>query len=479
MYDAPTPTDLAPGNYTLVEGVALGEYRIESKIGEGGMGTVYAAIHPVIGKRVAVKVLKRAFCEELRTVERFVDEARAVNRIQHPNIVDIFAFGEMPDGRLYMVMELLEGESLRARMERGKPAFPDALAIIEALARALAAAHEQSIIHRDIKPENVYLLDAPGESPRVKLLDFGLAKLIRDPQMSLTATGELVGTPQYISPEQARGSAVDGRADIYSLGCVAFELVTGRPPFLATSAMEVVAKHLMEEPEPPSRYARALPRALDATIFATLDKDPARRPSLAELCRVLANPDARPPRRRAPWVLAGALGLVVLAGGVTYYEAERGGHTPVASAAEPAPKPTPPAPAAAPEPVPNAPMVVVAEAPAPPPRRAPPARASKATIVKKPAAAVSEGRLQLTLRGARGAIAVDGTSYGTAGELALALAPGPHRVAVTFPNEATRVVTVQVSAGEVTRRDVTAMYVGAPKGDELLNPNSVGPGSKR
>jgi len=478
MYDAPTPTDLAPSNYTLAEGVALGEYRIESKIGEGGMGTVYAAIHPVIGKRVAVKVLKRAFCEELRTVERFVDEARAVNRIQHPNIVDIFAFGEMPDGRLYMVMELLEGEPLRARMERGRPAFPDALAIIESLARALAAAHEQGIIHRDIKPENVYLLDAPGEPPRVKLLDFGLAKLIRDPQMSLTATGEMIGTPQYISPEQARGSAVDGRADIYSLGCVAFELVTGRPPFLATSAMEVVAKHLMEDPEPPSRYARALPRALDATIFAMLDKDPARRPSLAELCRVLANPDARPPRRRAPWVLAGALGLVVLAGAVVINEATRGGHTPVASAAAPAPKPTPAPPATPPEsppPVPSAPVIAV---PAAPPRRAPPVHAAKPATVKKPAPA-AEGRLQLTLRGARGAIAVDGVSHGTAGELSIALAPGPHRVAVTFPNEATRVVTVQVSAGEVARREVTAMYVGAPKGDELLNPNSVGPGSKK
>ena len=173
-------------------------------------------------------------------------------------------------------------------------------------------------------------------------------------------------------------------------------------------------------------------------------------------------------------MLAGALGLVVLAGAAVYYEASGGGHTPVASAAEPAPKAAPPAQPAPPEsrpPLPSEPSIAA------PPRRAPPVRARPATA-KKPAAA-SEGRLQLTLRGARGAIAVDGTSYGTTGELSIQLAPGLHRIAVTFPNEATRVVTVQVSAGEVTQRDVTAMYVGAPKGDELLNPNSVGPGSKK
>ena len=154
-----TPPPVAPPvrNVELPSGMTLGEYRIEDKIGEGGMGMVYAATHPVIGKRAAIKVLRKELCDDPRTLERFVDEARAVNQIGHPNIVDVFAFGTLPDGRSYFVMEWLKGETLRARVARGRLDHLEACTILRALARALEAAHDKGIIHRDLKPDNVFL----------------------------------------------------------------------------------------------------------------------------------------------------------------------------------------------------------------------------------------------------------------------------------------------------------------------------------
>jgi eukaryotic-like serine/threonine-protein kinase len=478
---SPTPTQHAGDSYEIEAGVMLGEYQIEGKIGEGGMGTVWSAIHPVIGKRVAIKILKRELCQDAVTVERFIDEARVVNQIQHPNIVDIFAFGEMPDGRRYLVMELLKGETLRARIERAPPTVEEAIAIIRALAHALAAAHAKGVIHRDIKPDNVFLVGKFGNPSDVKLLDFGLAKLAREEQMTLTATGELVGTPQYISPEQAKGLSIDVRADIYSLGGVAFELLASRPPFLATSAMEVVAKHLMEAPSRPSQFSRVVPGALDDVVLAMLAKDPSGRPSLSELCRVLDAPDApvRHPRVRWPFValavaaLATATLLVVGRRDTLPADAARPSAPPPTAAAAPAPPPTP---------------VVTPTPPAPPPpRQAAPPRATIAKpkpVARKPATpaapaapapgVVTDGKLQVVLRGARGVITIDGRSFGMQSELAVSLPAGAHRVSVKFPNEVERTVTVHVVAGEVARREVTALYDGAPKGDELLNPNSLG-----
>jgi len=207
----PTPTHRhasAPAreDYDLEPGTALGEYRIEGKIGQGGMGVVFSAVHPLIGKRAAIKILKKELCADPHTLERFVDEARVVNEIGHPNIVDIFAFGEMPDGRSYFVMEWLKGETLRARIARGKLAPAEVGQIVRPLARALEAAHEKGVIHRDLKPDNVFLVDVRGEVATVKLLDFGIAKLARnDHRVEKTATGAIVGTPQYIAPEQAKG----------------------------------------------------------------------------------------------------------------------------------------------------------------------------------------------------------------------------------------------------------------------------------
>ena len=282
--------------FTLEHGTALGEYVIESRIGEGAMGVVFSAVHPTIGKRAAIKVLRTELCEDAQQVERFVDEARVVNQIGHPNIVDIFAFGEMPDGRRYFVMELLKGETLRDRLRRGRMSIEEAGAVIRPLARALEAAHEAGIVHRDLKPENVFLVKIREDVPQVKLLDFGVAKLNNSAhRMYKTNAGEVVGTPMYIAPEQARGGAgVGAQADIYALGAIAFELVCGRPPFLAGNTFEMITAHLMETPPVPSSLVAELPPELDDLLLAMLAKDPAARPSLAEVRQRLGSTDQTP-----------------------------------------------------------------------------------------------------------------------------------------------------------------------------------------
>src|SRR5262245_9326938 len=198
-------------------GMMVGEYRILARIGVGGMGVVFAAEHPLIRKRAVIKVLRKELCTDPGAIERFIDEARVVNQIGHPNLVDIFSFGQVPDGRHYLVMEWLKGETLASRLERGRLAFDEACAVLRPLARALEAAHRAGVVHRDLKPDNIFLVDNPGELPTVKLLDFGIAKLANtDHRMEQSVSGALVGTPLYISPEQARAVDVDHRADIYS-----------------------------------------------------------------------------------------------------------------------------------------------------------------------------------------------------------------------------------------------------------------------
>ncbi|MBA3538391.1 MAG: serine/threonine protein kinase [Deltaproteobacteria bacterium] len=280
----------APGyaDFELRPGAMLGEYRIEGKAGEGGMGVVYAALHPMIGKRAAIKVLRKELCEDPYTVERFIDEARVVNQIGHPNIVDIFAFGEMPNGRSYFVMEWLKGETLRARIARQPLTLVEVCTILRPLARALQAAHDKGVIHRDLKPDNIFLGEADDDVIPVKLLDFGIAKLARtEPRLERTATGTMVGTPMYIAPEQARGHEIDHRADVYSLGAIAFELLTHRTPFLADNAMEMVAKHLLEAPPTVGSVNPNVPAALDRIVSAMLHKEVSARPTLGALITVL------------------------------------------------------------------------------------------------------------------------------------------------------------------------------------------------
>jgi serine/threonine-protein kinase len=273
----------------LPAGSQAGEYVIERKIGEGGMGAVYGARHPVIGKRAAIKVIKRELSASAEGVDRFVREAQAVNQIGHPNIVDVFGFGTLPDGRSFFVMEWLEGESLRDRMQRPL-AFGQALEVLDSIATALQAAHEAGVVHRDLKPDNVYLARLKGSpAPRVKLLDFGLAKLsgVSEGAMNHTRTGVVMGTPLYLSPEQAKGAKVDTATDIYSLGTMAYEMGAGVVPFIAESAVEIMAMHISARAEPLTQRAPWVPPMFEQLVFRMLEKDPRNRPAIAEVVQQL------------------------------------------------------------------------------------------------------------------------------------------------------------------------------------------------
>ncbi|MCE9579101.1 MAG: serine/threonine protein kinase [Deltaproteobacteria bacterium] len=278
---APSPDELSPGD-------RVGDYQVVEQLGVGGMGAVYGAVHAVIGKRAAIKLLRRELCHNAEVVERFIQEARAVNEIGHAGIVDIFGFGELPDGRSYYAMEWLRGESLGERLERGRPGRADTCEILDQVIAALEAAHGKGIIHRDLKPDNVFLVEGPRLA--IKLLDFGIAKLtgVADRRVERTRTGSLVGTPQYIAPEQARGAAIDARVDVYALGVMAFEMFTGRLPFEADNAADLIAKHLTEAPPRARSIAPELPVELDEILAAMMAKDAAGRPPLARVRGVFA-----------------------------------------------------------------------------------------------------------------------------------------------------------------------------------------------
>lgn len=266
----------------LTEGFVVGEYQIEAKIGEGGFGAVYRATHPMIGKSAAVKVLSSAFSANRELSARFVNEARAVNRIKHGNIVDIFSFGTLPDGRLYFVMELLEGEAFDTVLDRvGYLPFEEALPIFRAVASAMDAAHEAGIVHRDLKPENVFLAQEARGSFKVKVLDFGIAKVAGGggSDAHRTKTGEILGSPYYMSPEQARGQSVDSRTDVYSFGAMIHRTLTGDVPFNGNSTIDIVLAHVTSPPPPMSSVNALVPTALDGPVIAMLAKTPGERPA--------------------------------------------------------------------------------------------------------------------------------------------------------------------------------------------------------
>ena len=266
---------------SLPPGSMLGEYEIEREIGRGGMGTVYAARHPTIGKRVAIKVLDFAFSLDPVQVKRFIDEARAVNKIGHPNIIDVFSFGQLPDGRRYFVMEFLEGETMADWLAKGRPDPAEARRLLMQVCEALEAAHREGIIHRDLKPENLWIARPKHGQAYIKVLDFGIAKLIEtQEEHGTTKTGTIMGTPQFMSPEQCTGRGVDHRTDVYALGAIMFCVYCGRPPFDGGSTAEIIAAQLYEKPPKPSTLA-SVPPALENLILTCLDKEPENRPSSA------------------------------------------------------------------------------------------------------------------------------------------------------------------------------------------------------
>jgi TPR repeat protein len=281
-------------------GAAVGSYKIVAELGKGGMGVVYVAEHSLIGKKAAVKVLLPRFAASADIVQRFFNEAKAAAAIQHPGIVEVFDFGHLADGSAYLVMELLGGESLTARLSRGPLPLAELVNVAKQTAAAVGAAHEKGIVHRDLKPDNVYLV--PDEhmpfGVRVKVLDFGIAKLADEGQPGevQTQAGEMLGTPNYMSPEQCKGAGdVDARADVYSLGCIVYEMATGTVPFDEKGTGAVIAAHIYEAPPPPRTIDANLAAGLEVVILRALAKEPGERPqsmdALAEeLDRTLTAP---------------------------------------------------------------------------------------------------------------------------------------------------------------------------------------------
>ncbi|MFN0248861.1 MAG: protein kinase domain-containing protein [Kofleriaceae bacterium] len=272
-------------NGTVIEG-----YVIDGVLGKGGMGIVYSATHKMIGKRAAIKVLRMEVSQNPMHLQRFIQEARAVNAIGHPNIIDIFDFGQLPDGRAFHLMDLMTGESLRQRLRRGPLHPSEAANVIEAVASALMAAHDKGFIHRDLKPDNIYLIPVEGDFPDVKLLDFGLAKLMPEAGTAafITKTGVMLGTPEYMSPEQARGEPIDYRTDVYALGICMFEILAGERPFPRTG--DAFSTLLYHAEEMPPSIGAAVPDLLPEMVQLVdtmLKKDPYARPSLAAVRTVI------------------------------------------------------------------------------------------------------------------------------------------------------------------------------------------------
>jgi len=272
----------------LPPGYVVGEYRVRQVLGRGGMGVVYAGVQPLIEKRVAIKVLNAELSSDPALVRRFLDEARAVNRIRHPNIIDIFSFGQLVDRRQYFVMEYLEGRTLAERMQAGDLPAAELPPLLGQICDALDAAHTEHIVHRDLKPENIWIVEPRRGRPFIKLLDFGIAKLLASGEQATTQAGVLMGTPQYMSPEQCHGRGIDHRTDIYALGVILYQLYGGTLPFRGETFAEVLTKQLTELPTPPSQHA-TIPTALDSLILRCLSKEAAARPQSArELGEALA-----------------------------------------------------------------------------------------------------------------------------------------------------------------------------------------------
>ena len=294
QHDAVTPEPQAPAragrrqrrtdSQEMIDemlGELLGSYRVLSLLGEGGMGRVYMAEHIKLGRKVALKLLRPEYAVKRDAVRRFFQEARAVNKIGHDNIVDITDLQEL-DGGTFIIMELLQGEDLADLQRRCDAPMPlhRAMQIATQVCDALVAAHKMGVVHRDLKPDNIYIVNTDTKRDFVKLLDFGVAKLFNEENDGWqTAVGSVIGTPAYMSPEQATGIPVDQRSDIYSLGAIMYELFTGHPVFRAKSFGEFVVKHMNDEPVPPRDLTDApkIPAALEMVILRCLEKDPDKR----------------------------------------------------------------------------------------------------------------------------------------------------------------------------------------------------------
>jgi len=272
----PVPSDAGELGGKLAPGTPVGEYVIDHVLGAGAMGEVYAGHHPVIGKKVAIKILRHELATSEEAAERFTREARAVNQVDHPNVIDTFAYGRLGDGRLYLVMALVAGESLRARLRDGALDISDALTILEQICEALDAAHERGVVHRDLKPDNIMI----ARPQRVFVLDFGIAKLVsgdaKPGNGTLTGQGTWLGTPAYMAPEQWSTDGAGPASDRYALGVIAFELLSGHLPFSASSVPGMMEQHFRAK-VPALSMRGSTSSALDDVLARALAKDPDAR----------------------------------------------------------------------------------------------------------------------------------------------------------------------------------------------------------
>ncbi|MBC8029610.1 MAG: serine/threonine protein kinase [Pyrinomonadaceae bacterium] len=263
------------------------KYHLESRLGIGGMGTVYRARHLLIDRPVAVKVLNPRFVEDEAARIRFRREAKAAGRLQHTNAVTVTDFGQSQDGYVYLVMELLEGRTLREVLAKEAPLdTARAVSLMLQASAAVAAAHDAGIIHRDLKPANIFIVQQSEVPAVVKVLDFGIAKLAADSldeedHKTLTQVGAMIGTPRYMSPEQCNGEDLTPAADVYSLGVILYELLTGTVPFSGTSPLAIAVKHTSETPRSPREFVSSIPVALEQVVLRTLEKKPEDRPANA------------------------------------------------------------------------------------------------------------------------------------------------------------------------------------------------------
>jgi serine/threonine protein kinase len=296
-------------------GTNIGGYRVDAKLGEGGMGEVWVGVHPAIGKRVAIKVLREEHSRNAELVSRFFREARATQLLAHPGCVEIIDTGRLADGRGFLVMALLEGQSLKDRIARGRMTLPLVVGIARQIADVLQAAHNKGIIHRDLKPENVHILPDDGDPSgvRVKVLDFGVAKLTEGDVQKMTNPNALIGTPAYMAPEQCKGAQfIDAQSDIYSLGCILFEMACGRPPFVGRGFGEYLMAHLTQPVPAPSSLAQVDARLERVIVRALAKEKQQRHRSMGELIQDLDN-IVRPSSPSRPMRVANANAATLMA----------------------------------------------------------------------------------------------------------------------------------------------------------------------